>query len=305
MNDSLSDNQIKLKEIQLKELELKSNRLIAIVKTITTGVVVTLVPAIINYQIQQQEVEIKRLEGEIVYLDKFSDNVVEQEDLAKRKNFVEYLATIAHSKESRQRWNSYLAIVEKLANKQAELEKEILEAEQNALESQQALESLTQDYIAQKDLNENERRNKQAEIAAIQDQVKQAEAKLIKNTDQREQLIKRSSLTSDLDHNKTFFVGLQTVGIEDATRTALNKRLESQNYRLDPITYSYSVDEKPSWFAAKSTVFYYSSSSRKTAERLAKLMKRYTRTDFAVQRGAGLGVDLNRRENTFFIHYIK
>lgn len=305
MNDSLSDNQIKLKEIQLKELELKSNRLIAIVKTITTGVVVTLVPAIINYQIQQQEVEIKRLEGEIVYLDKFSDNVVEQEDLAKRKNFVEYLATIAHSKESRQRWNSYLAIVEKLANKQAELEKEILEAEQNALESQQALESLTQDYIAQKDLNENERRNKQAEIAAIQDQVKQAEAKLIKNTDQREQLIKRSSLTSDLDHNKTFFVGLQTVGIEDATRAALNKRLESQNYRLDPITYSYSVDEKPSWFAAKSTVFYYSSSSRKTAERLAKLMKRYTRTDFAVQRGAGLGVDLNRRENTFFIHYIK
>ncbi len=305
MNDSLSDNQIKLKEIQLKELELKSNRLIAIVKTITTGVVVTLVPAIINYQIQQQEVEIKRLEGEIVYLDKFSDNVVEQEDLAKRKNFVEYLATIAHSKESRQRWNSYLAIVEKLANKQAELEKEILEAEQNALESQQALESLTQDYIAQKDLNENERRNKQAEIAAIQDQVKQAEAKLIKNTDQREQLIKRSSLTSDLAHNKTFFVGLQTVGIEDATRTALNKRLESQNYRLDPITYSYSVDEKPSWFAAKSTVFYYSSSSRKTAERLAKLMKRYTRTDFAVQRGAGLGVDLNRRENTFFIHYIK
>jgi hypothetical protein len=305
MNDSLSDNQIKLKEIQLKELELKSNRLIAIVKTITTGVVVTLVPAIINYQIQQQEVEIKRLEGEIVYLDKFSDNVVEQEDLAKRKNFVEYLATIAHSKESRQRWNSYLAIVEKLANKQAELEKEILEAEQNALESQQALESLTQDYIAQKDLNENERRNKQAEIAAIQDQVKQAEAKLIKNTDQREQLIKRSSLTSDLEHNKTFFVGLQTVGIEDATRTALNKRLESQNYRLDPITYSYSVDEKPSWFAAKSTVFYYSSSSRKTAERLAKLMKRYTRTDFAVQRGAGLGVDLNRRENTFFIHYIK
>jgi hypothetical protein len=305
MNDSLSDNQIKLKEIQLKELELKSNRLIAIVKTITTGVVVTLVPAIINYQIQQQEVEIKRLEGEIVYLDKFSDNVVEQEDLAKRKNFVEYLATIAHSKESRQRWNSYLAIVEKLANKQTELEKEILEAEQNALESQQALESLTQDYIAQKDLNENERRNKQAEIAAIQDQVKQAEAKLIKNTDQREQLIKRSSLTSDLDHNKTFFVGLQTVGIEDATRTALNKRLESQNYSLDPITYSYSVDEKPSWFAAKSTVFYYSSSSRKTAERLAKLMKRYTRTDFAVQRGAGLGVDLNRRENTFFIHYIK
>ena len=305
MNDSLSDNQIKLKEIQLKELELKSNRLIAIVKTITTGVVVTLVPAIINYQIQQQEVEIKRLEGEIVYLDKFSDNVVEQEDLAKRKNFVEYLATIAHSKESRQRWNSYLAIVEKLAKKQTELEKEILEAEQNALESQQALESLTQDYIAQKDLNENERRNKQAEIAAIQDQVKQAEAQLIKNTDQREQLIKRSSLTSDLDHNKTFFVGLQTVGIEDATRTALNKRLESQNYRLDPITYSYSVDEKPSWFAAKSTVFYYSSSSRKTAERLAKLMKRYTRTDFAVQRGAGLGVDLNRRENTFFIHYIK
>ena len=108
MNDSLSDNQIKLKEIQLKELELKSNRLIAIVKTITTGVVVTLVPAIINYQIQQQEVEIKRLEGEIVYLDKFSDNVVEQEDLAKRKNFVQYLATITHSDESRKRWENYV-----------------------------------------------------------------------------------------------------------------------------------------------------------------------------------------------------
>jgi hypothetical protein len=305
MTESLNDNQVKMREIEFKELELKSNRLVAIVKTITTGIVVTLVPAIINYQIQQQEVEIKRLEGEIVYLDKFSDNVVEQEDLAKRKNFVEYLATIAHSKESRQRWNSYLEIVEKLAEKQAELEQEIIEAEQKALESQQALESLTQDLIAQKDLNESERMDRQEQIKVVKNQVKKAEAAVIRNSDQREQLIKSSSLTSDMDNNRTYIVGLQTVGIDDTIRNDLNKRLESQNYSLDRISYSYAANEKPSWFASKPTVFYYSSSSKTTAERLALLMKRYTREDFVVQRGAGLGVDINKRKVTFFIHYIK
>jgi len=305
MIENLTDNQIKLRELELKELEVKSNRLISIVKIITTGVVVTLIPAIINGQIQRQEIEIKRLEGEVVYLEKFSDNVVEQDDLTKRKNFVEYLATIAHSEGSRERWNTYLKIVEGLAKEQEKIDQAISIAVQKAESSQRELEVIEKKYnlaIRENDKSVEELKEK---LKETQLQVQNAKVELIKKSDEREQLIQKSSLADTDFRLSDYQVGLQTVGVADTERLSINEKLEKKGYSLDSITYSYDTGNKPSWFANKPTVFYYSASSRGVAEKLASLIESYTKTKFVVQRGAGLGVEENKRKVTFFIHYIK
>ncbi|MFA7241906.1 MAG: hypothetical protein WC091_17470 [Sulfuricellaceae bacterium] len=102
-----------------------------------------------------------------------------------------------------------------------------------------------------------------------------------------------------------YLVGLQTLGISDEERIAINAKLSSDGYGLDSITWSYPAGERPSWFAPRSTVFYYSASALPVAQGLARFMKAATKQNFVVQRGAGLGVDPNRRDVTFFVHFIK
>lgn len=100
-------------------------------------------------------------------------------------------------------------------------------------------------------------------------------------------------------------VGLQTLGIEDAERIALNDKILAAGYQLDPVTWSYPGGQHPAWFATRSTVFYYAASSQRAANELAKLMKTLTGQSFAVQRGAGLGVVPSRREKTLYVHYLR
>lgn len=102
-----------------------------------------------------------------------------------------------------------------------------------------------------------------------------------------------------------FSVGLQTLGVSDADRAALNEKIHAAGYGLDPVTWSYPAGERPAWFALRSTVFYYSNSASSGAQELALTMKSLTGQDFAVQRGAGLGVDPARKDVTLYIHYVK
>jgi hypothetical protein len=102
-----------------------------------------------------------------------------------------------------------------------------------------------------------------------------------------------------------FSVGLQTLGVSDADRSALNEKIRGAGYGLDPVTWSYVTGERPSWFALRSTVFYYSNSASSEAQELAKTMKSLTGQDFAVQRGNGLGVDPSRKDVTLYVHYVK
>nr|WP_320189898.1 hypothetical protein [uncultured Desulfobacter sp.] len=117
-----SEEEISTESFKLKEMEIKKERIVKLTQIITTGVVVTALPAIINYQIQNQELEIKRLGGEISYLEKFSPQAVLQDDLLKRRIYVEYLATIAHSEGSRDRWNAYLKIIDDILNEKEDAE---------------------------------------------------------------------------------------------------------------------------------------------------------------------------------------
>lgn len=111
--------------------------------------------------------------------------------------------------------------------------------------------------------------------------------------------------TKAAPNKSDYLVGLQTLGISDSERTTINVKLSSEGYGLDSITWSYPAGERPSWFATRSTVFYYSASALPAAQELARFLKTLTKQDFAVQRGAGLGVDPSRRDVTLFVHLVK
>lgn len=102
-----------------------------------------------------------------------------------------------------------------------------------------------------------------------------------------------------------YLVGLQTLGVDDAERLRLNEGLGAAGFGLDTVTYSYPAGERPSWFATRSTVFYYASSAQPMAEQLARLLQERTGQRFVVQRGAGLGVDPARRHLTLYVHYVR
>jgi hypothetical protein len=102
-----------------------------------------------------------------------------------------------------------------------------------------------------------------------------------------------------------YTVGLQTLGASDEERTQLNEKLHAEGFGLDPLTWSYPAGEKPSWFAPRPTVFFYANSAQPMAQELARFMRTVTGQDYAVQRGAGLGVDPARRSTTLFVHLIK
>ena len=110
---------------------------------------------------------------------------------------------------------------------------------------------------------------------------------------------------SVVDDNSAYTVGLQTFGISDDERKEINTSLRLENYNLDKITYSYSSGERPSWFAQRSTVFYYSVIAKSSAEKLSKFLRSITDVNFMVKRGAGLGVDPEKKDTTLFVHYIK
>jgi len=101
-----------------------------------------------------------------------------------------------------------------------------------------------------------------------------------------------------------YLVGLQTVGIPDTERISINTKLGAEGYSLDNVTWSYAAKERPSWFATRSTVFYYSASALPAAQELARFMKTVTKQEFAVQRGAGLGVNPGLRDVTLYVHLL-
>jgi hypothetical protein len=102
-----------------------------------------------------------------------------------------------------------------------------------------------------------------------------------------------------------YLVGLQTLGLDDSARQQLNQKIRGGGYGLHDTSLSYPKNERPPWFASKSTVFYYAKSALPAAKQLAGVMKQFTGDDFAVQRGSGLGVDPAQQDVTLFVHYVK
>ena len=101
-----------------------------------------------------------------------------------------------------------------------------------------------------------------------------------------------------------------TYGDSEATTAATffakkSAKASESLIQVHSITWSYQAGVRPTWFSSRSTVFYYSASALPAAQGLARIMKTLTKQDFAIQRGAGLGVDPSRRNVTLFVHFIK
>lgn len=152
-----NEQDLQTRGLEIKEREVKNNYRLSILKTIVTGIVATLVPATINWQIQNQNTEIERLKNERTYLMDFSKDAL-QEDLNKRYNFADYLATVAHSDESRKRWNTYREKIERLFDREAEGQRRIKE-----------LRAEIEDITSSKNLEESEK------ISQLQDEMFQQE----------------------------------------------------------------------------------------------------------------------------------
>jgi len=150
---------------------------------------------------------------------------------------------------------------------------------------------------------ETENRNVKNTTEKVQTVVSQT---IESNTPLVEKALSSSQQQVRVSRSKSdYSVGLQTLGVPDQERVAINEKIRSEGYGLDPITWSYPANERPSWFSDRSAVFYYSESSRPVAEQLALFLKSITGQEFVVRRGAGLGVEPSRKDVMLFVHYIK
>jgi cell division septum initiation protein DivIVA len=100
-----------------------------------------------------------------------------------------------------------------------------------------------------------------------------------------------------------YIVGVQALGFDPAVRGALNDKLQAAGYTLSSLSADYTV--RPNWFAPRSTVFYYDTEALPAAKELAGWLAHETGVRFAVQRGAGLGVDPEQRAQTLYVHYLR
>jgi hypothetical protein len=101
-----------------------------------------------------------------------------------------------------------------------------------------------------------------------------------------------------------YLVGIQTLGMPDSVRVFLNEQLQKSGYGLNELSNSYQSSERPAWFAKEPVILYYAGGALPAAKDLALLMKKLTGRNFAVKRGAGLGVDPGKQDITLFIHYL-
>ncbi|WP_346293262.1 D-Ala-D-Ala carboxypeptidase family metallohydrolase [Sphaerothrix gracilis] len=142
---------LKEKELQIASQETDNKYKLERFRIIAVGVVVTLVTSIVNWQIQHQQVEIERLKSEAEYLENFAQKAL-QEDLEKRYYFAEYLSIIAHSRGSRDRWNSYKNAISKRIDEKNQkiaaiesLEREIEESSRSEQLPKNEFEALEQE----------------------------------------------------------------------------------------------------------------------------------------------------------------
>ncbi len=143
------------------------------------------------------------------------------------------------------------------------------------------------------------------ENKALKTTSQNAQARVTESIAANAPLVEKASRSSASRTKADFLVGLQTLGVEDSERKALNEKLRAEGYSLDPVTWSYPANQRPSWFANQSTVFYYSESARPMAAQVAEFMKSKTGQNFLLQRGSGLGVDPSQKDVTLFVHYLK
>lgn len=181
--------------------------------------------------------------------------------------------------------------------------KQLDELKQQKVATQQDLASIKAELEGLQSTLETARKAKTESSSVLDDAINRA-AGIGKAVAMTNAQLRNSSAPSTRSLSD-YLVGLQTLGVDDATRDQLNQKIRNQGYGLHELSASYRANERPSWFASRSTVFYYAASALPAAKQLAAAMKQLTGDDFVVQLGSGQGVDPGQRDVTFFVHYVK
>lgn len=91
-------------------------------------------------------------------------------------------------------------------------------------------------------------------------------------------------------------------GVDESLVNTVKERLVADG---NEVGFGGLLDYLPSWLARKPTVFYYHKKSNVIARALADDLEKQTGMSFDVSRGAGLGVNKDEKDKTFFIHLVK
>jgi len=98
-----------------------------------------------------------------------------------------------------------------------------------------------------------------------------------------------------------YIMDVWAFGVEESVVQSIRSHLVTQG---NNVGYGGLLNQRPKWLALESTVFYYDKSSKTIAQKLAEDLKNISNITFQVRWGAGLGVDKDEKDKTFFVHVV-
>lgn len=223
---------------------------------------------VINSSLENREVAIKESEQIGKYVE-----IALTEDVGVRKRFAEYFKTVSVNQKYRERWDIYFQLVR--------MEFDSIKNRADSLQTK--IDSLL---------------NTAGDILKPED-----ERRIILLEDQKYSLNKKlevqKNVNSEIDEQ--LIIGLYNLNVQDQEKNEIKDYLSQNNFLLKQ---EGDYTKRASWMALEPTVFYYRNTSKFMAEQIAADLKKLTKKDFAIRRGAGLGVVKGKEGITFFIHNV-
>jgi len=220
----------------------------------------------------------------LIYSDfkrKANQKITEQNRELKEVNF----AILEYQKKEKEFINIKLDIIDSL-NVIATFKIDSIQKELNKLQNNRI------NYVALKSINSAEK-----DLKKISSEIKNAKIsrgyRYIKSVSTDNPVL--------LSENRTYYIRMYSYNPEPKIKKSLIKTLQQQKYRVKVYP---DWSKKPSFFSKSSTILYYSSKTKKAAEKLQMILKK-SGFKFNILKGSGLGISEKEKENTFIIHYMK
>jgi cell division protein FtsL len=104
-----------------------------------------------------------------------------------------------------------------------------------------------------------------------------------------------------MSQNASYSLGLYAYGVSAEEFNRVSAFVREEGYYVTTETL---LENKTSWLAPSSTVFYYHPDAEEKAKKITNNLTKLTGTEFKFGRGAGLAVVKGQEKWTFFVHYI-
>ena len=117
------------------------------------------------------------------------------------------------------------------------------------------------------------------------------------STVQKELILSKGSAVKATDR----IMDVWAYGVKESVVQSVREHLISKG---NEVGFGGLLDYLPSWLARESTVFYYDKNTKSIARALADDLEKVTGISFKTRWGAGLGVNEDEKDKTFFIHLV-